>query len=266
MPDEAFLEEYPLYRKFVVESMPKTFVSLEVVRIKVMCPECGSEQTFTMDNTYGEAGWQSSVRGALFRLVYQCAHCEKSQRMFYVRADPDGKWYMKVGQYPAWETKSDPRVENLLGEEHASLYRKALVCESQSYGIAAFAYYRRIVEEVIDGLLDEVADLMVGSELQKYKAALEMTKQTTVTQDKIELVKDLLPPILRPDGVNPLGVLHSSLSAGLHSASDEECLEEAAIIREALVFLVGQVAASREASKTFTAGMRKLLTKKSQRG
>ena len=46
--------------------------------------------------------------------------------------------------------------------------------------------------------------------------------------------------------------------------SDDNCLESAMAIREVLVFLVNQVAASNTASKTFTAGMRKLLDKKSK--
>ena len=137
------------------------------------------------------------------------------------------------------------------------------MCESQGYGIGAFGYYRRIVEETIDELLSEIAQLMNGQELQKFQQALEQTKKTIVAQEKIELVKDLLPPILRPDNMNPLSVLHSSLSEGLHAESDEVCMEQAAIVREVLVFLVNQVAASRNASKTFTDGMRKLLEKKS---
>ncbi|MFZ0548883.1 MAG: hypothetical protein WAM60_25760, partial [Candidatus Promineifilaceae bacterium] len=59
------------------------------------------------------------------------------------------------------------------------------------------------------------------SQLEQYQFALAETKKTTITQDKINLVKDLLPAILRPDGMNPLSILHSSLSKGLHAESDE---------------------------------------------
>jgi hypothetical protein len=155
----------------------------------------------------------------------------------------------------------DPLIEKLLGD-HAAHYRKGLVCESQGYGIGAFGYYRRIVEEIIDELLAEISQLMTGEELKQFEGALAQTRQTIVAQEKIELVKDLLPPLLRPDGMNPLSVLHASLSAGLHAESDEACLEQAAIIREVLLFLVHQVAASRAAAKSFTNGMRKLLEKK----
>jgi hypothetical protein len=63
--------------------------------------------------------------------------------------------------------------------------------------------------------------------------------------------------------MNPLGVLHSALSEGLHAESDDKCLEQAAVVREVLVFLVNQVHASKASAKSFTEGMRKLLEKKS---
>ena len=168
---------------------------------------------------------------------------------------------MKIGQFPAWEIEPDETISLMLGE-HADYYKKGLVCESQGYGIGAFAYYRRIVEEIIDQLLSEIADLLAGSDRESYLIALEKTKQTRVTQEKIDLVKDLLPPILRPAGMNPLGVLHHALSEGLHAESDERCIELAASIRQIIVFLAHQVAASRAASRTFTESMRKLLEKK----
>src|SRR5271163_2712540 len=107
------------------------------------------------------------------------------------------------GQFPAWSIDGDPALLKLLGG-YGAYYKKGLICESQAYGIGAFGYYRRIVEEVIDTLLDDIAGLLAGEELAKYQEALQKTKATIVTQEKIDLVKDLLPPILRPAGMNPL--------------------------------------------------------------
>jgi hypothetical protein len=95
--------------------------------------------------------------------------------------------------------------------------------------------------------------------------ALQKTKDTRVTQDKINLVKDLLPPILRPDGQNPLSVLHGVLSEGLHGMSDEECMDNAISIRNTLVYLVHQVTATKNTSKTFSDSMKSLLQKKTDR-
>lgn len=265
MPNKQFLEEYPLYRKYKIDRIVPTMDQLPDVRIKMACPKCGVSQTFVMTNEYHENCEYANypVDGVVFRMVYLCSHCQKFERVFCIKIDEQKQWMMKVGQFPAWEIIGDPNIERLLGR-HSAYYKKGLVCESQGYGIGAFGYYRRIVEEIIDELLDEISGLLTGKELTRFNDALQKTKETIVAQEKIELVKDLLPPILRPNGMNPLSVLHSSLSEGLHADSDETCLEYAGICREVLVFLVNQVAASKAASKNFTESMKKLLNKKSK--
>src|SRR3984885_11052763 len=219
MPNKEFIEQYPLYRKFAAQ-LPSTVGGLQKVRINMPCPTCKSRQTFAMINQYWEVHSERSIlAGTIIRLFYSCTHCEKFERTFFIKFDRNGKWMMKVGQFPAWEIKGDANIEKLLGS-HSDYYSKGLICESQGYGIGAFGYYRRIVEDIIDQLLDEVSALLSGAELRKYEEALKLTKTTRVTQEKIDLVKDLLPPILRPNDMNPLSVLHSSLSEGLHAQSD----------------------------------------------
>ncbi len=266
MPNKNFIEEYSLYRKFKVEKLASTTNKLPVVQINMECPTCKSHQTFAMTNKYYENCDYSNypVSGIVFRMVYICVHCQIFQRIFYVKIDSKEQWLMKVGQFPSWEIKGDANIERLL-KEHASYYKKGLVCESQGYGIGAFGYYRRIVEEIIDSLLEEISELLNDTELSEYQEALLKTKNTNVTQEKIELVKDLLPQILRPEGMNPLSVLHSTLSEGLHAESDEECLEYAENCREIIIFLVNQVAASKAAAKGFTSSMRKILDKKNKK-
>ena len=266
MPNKQFLEEYPLYRRFKVDRMVSEIDKLPVVQINMDCPNCKSSQTFVMTNKYWENfdHMNYPIQGIVFRAVYLCVHCQKFERAFYIKVDDNKKWFMKVGQYPSWETKGNVNIEKLLGE-HSNYYSRGLVCESQGYGIGAFGYYRRIVEEVIDSLLDEIADLLTEEDLSKYQDALKKTKETIVTQEKIDLVKDLLPPILRPSGMNPLGVLHSALSEGLHAESDDQCLAYAATCREILLFLVNQVAASKLASREFTESMKRLLEKKNKK-
>jgi hypothetical protein len=240
------------------QSMAKPAIHME-------CEACKSPQTFRMVNEYQESGTapHGDLAGQVCRLKYGCSHCQTYFRYFLVAFDHERKWVMKVGQFPAWDIAGDPDIERMLGE-HAGYYKKGLICESQGYGIGAFGYYRRIVEETIGSLLADVSGLLSGDELTKYQNALEETKKTIVTQEKIELVKDLLPPILRPESMNPLSVLHSALSEGLHAQSDDECLTYAESVKTVLIFLVSQLAMNREAKKQFTAGMQKLLERKSK--
>ena len=110
--------------------------------------------------------------------------------------------------------------------------------------------------------MSDIAELIPSEEREAYNKALEKAKRTPVAQDKIRLVKDLLPEVLKPDNVNPLSILHDILSEGLHSEPDEECLELAANVRDALVFLVNQVLERKARAAEFTKSMRKLLDRK----
>lgn len=264
MITSEFLENYPLFQKLKGE-VPKTIDKFKGVPIHMGCHLCKSEQTFNMINEFAEHFRFLNPPSAAqnVRLLYRCEACKKFDRVFYIYISPELDYVYKIGQYPEWEIKIDKRIEQALGK-HVSFFRKGLVCESESYGIGAFAYYRRITEEIIDELLDSIADLIEPENKEKYLSALELAKNTRVTQEKIELVKDLLPSILRPNGMNPLGVLHSELSDGLHGQTDEMCLEKAEHIKSILSFLIIQILQTKESSKSFSDSMRKLLDKKSQ--
>ncbi|MFZ2198767.1 MAG: hypothetical protein WAV13_13585, partial [Thermodesulfovibrionales bacterium] len=138
MPDKAFLETYPLYRKLTIERLPPTVDKLPKVNINMQCPTCASNQTFIMANEYYDVLSYSNAptEGAGLRLVYVCTHCQKFQRFFFIKVDDNRKWLMKIGQYPSWEIKGEPNIEKLLGK-HADYFKRGLVCESQGYGIGA---------------------------------------------------------------------------------------------------------------------------------
>ena len=263
--NKEFLEEYSLFRKLKCE-VPSTLDQIPKPPINMTCQNCGSVQTFNMINKYYEFHQFTNADSGdeKVRLVYQCQSCRTFTRQFQVYIGPDLDYVYKFGQYPEWEIKVDKNLEKTLGR-HAKTFRKGLVCESQGYGIGAFAYYRRITEEIIDELLDSISDLIETEHKAEYQAALEETKKTRVAQEKIDLVKDLLPTILRPSGMNPLGVLHSELSEGLHAESDESCLENASHIKDILTFLINQIIQSKEASKHFTTSMKTILEKKSKK-
>lgn len=262
MPSAEFLETYPLYRRFKF-SVPETLDSLKKVQINMHCQKCGDTRTFAMVNEYWQGfEWANYLaKGEIVHLKYLCVSCREFKRSFFVQLAEDRSSITKVGQMPAWSVKVDADVSLMLGS-HQSYLQKGMISESQGYGIGAFAYYRRIVEETIDGLLADVEQLIPESERATFSAALARTKLTRVTSEKIELVQDLLPPILRPDNMNPLSLLHGVLSEGLHADSDERCLALAAEVREILAFLATQIATASRSSSAFTAKMRSLLEKR----
>ena len=67
---------------------------------------------------------------------------------------------------------------------------------------------------------------------------LEAAKNKNQFSKAVESIKHTIPQVLLIDGHNPLTLLHSALSEGLHAKTDEECLELATSIRVVLTELV----------------------------
>lgn len=263
-----FFENYPLYKPFEFWETVQECVQNVIPAIRIECPRCESVQTFNNPHVTPDKsipthndGRQLQTIGAVLKVELRCAGCEKFRSRFLIRFREDEKTIEKVGQFPEPSVRVPKDIQRQLGD-HAANYRKGLISESHGFGIGAFGYYRRIVEIVIDELLDLLAEVIPTSEKTAYEAALAKAKTSRVAQEKIDLVKDLLPDSLRPDGMNPLGVLHHALSEGLHSLDDGECLESATQIRHVLEYLVSQVSLAKDSKKQFTEGMRRLLEKK----
>ncbi len=95
-------------------------------------------------------------------------------------------------------------------------------------GIGAFVYYRRVVEGQKNRILDEI--IKVSRELNTPAdslAKLEAAKNESRFTQALNDVKDSVPQSLLINGHNPLLLLHSALSDGLHERTDEHCLEVA---------------------------------------
>lgn len=264
MLSKQFLEHSNLYQKFKID-VPKYFEEFDEPTIHLYCEMCKSDQTFNLHEPFYPKyqKFDHESAGEIIYLDYICTGCKNFHRVFSVKVDENLDYLMKIGQYPPIDISIEKNISKALGE-HKELYKKGLICESQGYGIGAYAYYRRIVELIIDELLDDIYELIEEEGKSEYKEALDKTKQTTVTQTKIELVKDLLPSSLKPDGLNPLGTLHEILSEGIHSKPDEECIEFAEDIKTILIYLVSEVIRHKQESKMFTDKMHRLLEKKSR--
>lgn len=282
--DFKLFEEYPLYRKLHIK-LPKHYggppdphrQSLTFPAIHLICPVCKSENTFVVrsvdlgirqkDQLPGYQQDPYFIGGKSAFVPYACSSCKDYHQFYFLYFDIDLSYVMKIGQYPAWSVAVEKNLAGVLGA-YENMYHKGLICESQGYGIGAYAYYRRIVENIIDKLLDLISDLLEeNEETAAYKEAHQKAKISTIAKDKITLVKDLLPSSLRPDNMNPLGILHDTLSVGIHTKTDEECLDLAGHIRETLVYLVKRINLAREekeSSRSFTTSMRKLLDKKKE--
>ena len=168
MPDAKFIEEYQLYRKFEFK-LPSYFHEIKDININMYCPNCEETRTFRFSHKYlhnekpsvrsivnQPISPPSSLReNLIIHLNYICASCEKFNRIFSLRVGKNRQYIEKVGQFPPWSIKIEKNLKQLL-KEYSEYYKKGKTCESQSYGIGAFAYYRRIVEGVIGELLESI--------------------------------------------------------------------------------------------------------------
>ena len=281
MPDSKFLEEYGLYRKFWLPNICRHVLDqLPSPSLQVFCPNCKDERTWQEVRHHrrlvGVAlpiSVTTPVHNCKVAIQYGCAYCGETSLTYIVQFGSDsakvkqaeqflisqgkmfdvsghGDWVMKIGQFPPWSIDPPVELRDALGE-HESLYKRGTICESQGYGIGAFAYYRRIVEDMIDQLLADVANLIEPHEREKYRAALAKVEATIVAADKIEVVKDMLPTFLRPGGINPLQTLHEALSVGIHALDEEECLALAESIRHSLAMLCKHIALAKQDAEEY---------------
>lgn len=275
MPNIEFLEKYGLYRKFQFES-PSFYHEIKDVNINMYCPNCKETRTFRFLHkhlhnkkppiriSFNKTIPDQLKENQIIHLNYICASCEKFNRLISYRIGKDRQYIEKVGQYPPWDISIKKKLRKILGE-YFDYYRKGLICESRAFGIGANIYYRRIVEGIIGELLEDIKEFLVGEDRDKYEQVLKETRKSKRAHEKINLVKDLIPPVLMIGSQNPLQLLYDILSGGIHGKTDNECLEDAQIIREALTFLINNILSRQKDKQKYDDNIKKLLEKKLQR-
>lgn len=178
-------------------------------------------------------------------ISYSCSTCHKARKTFSVAAkrnqDNSGECF-KLGEVPAYGPPTPPRLIALIGPDRG-LFLQGRRCENQGLGIGALTYYKRVVENQKNRILDEI--IKVSEKLAtpaKAISALKAAKSETPFSRAMLAVKDAIPSALLINDHNPLTLLDTALSDGLHERTDEECLETAHSIRVILVELSERLA------------------------
>lgn len=199
------------------------------------CHACEGPRVFevTSDHWFGKDGYLEAF------VSYVCRNCRQGFKTFVLQARLEGGHLLgkalKLAEQPDFGDPLPSRLISILGPEQ-ELFLKGRRCENRALGIGAFIYYRRVVENQKNRLLQEIRKVLErtkapGDVLQRLDAALAETRFT----ESINIAKDALPPVLLIDGQhNPLTILHAKLSEHVHERSDDECLELAADIRVVL--------------------------------
>ncbi len=200
---------------------------------------CKGERLFK--NTNNPTVYEDRFANVYF--IYKCKNCGVTTKTYSVMAkfylnQPSGVMF-KYGEYPQFGPPTPAKVVRILDSEK-DYYFKGRQSENQGLGIAALAYYRRVVENQKNKIFDEIIRTIkkINPGDSVLIAELEAAKKENQFSKSVESIKHAIPQILLIDGHNPLTLLHSALSEGLHAKTDEECLEIATSIRVVLTEMV----------------------------
>lgn len=191
--------------------------------------DCKGARTFY---TQEELAVKENESKQLF-VSYFCRNCRMSVKTYAIQARRivgDAEVF-KYGEFPAFGPPLPSKLIALIRPEWG-YFLKGRRAENQGLGIGAFAYYRRVIESQKNRILDELIKAAGRlSASQELINELEEAKRNIQFKKAIEGVKHGMPPALLIEDTNPLTLLHSALSIGLHGETDEECLAAATDIR-----------------------------------
>ena len=212
--------------------------------LQLHCPpdSCNGVRTFRYVVASDESQRLYNDEHSYFYVVYRCSNCQKTTKVFFLAARvyqhqrPHGGCY-KFGEYPPYGPPIPSNLIELIGSE-SDTFMKGYNCEVQGFGIGAFAYYRRVVENQKNRILREIISVSEKIEVpgEKIDTLREAIRETRFS-NALKMVKDVIPESLYVEEHNPMRLLYRALSKGVHELSDEECLQLASSIRVVLAEL-----------------------------
>lgn len=245
-----FLESHPPSTEVTVAANWTTkhtqyahFTVVDLPDIKLYCEdeECKGKRVHRCDDELRvNEKWKSDF------LDYDCSNCNRSRKRFALahKYDKGKKGQIvvyKYGELPVFGPRVPEKLKKLVGSDR-DLFFKGRRAESQGLGIGAFAYYRRVVEDRKNQLLDRlIAVTKVIDPDNKITEEFEAAKKETQFSRAIDSIKGSIPDGLLINGQNPLKLLHKALSQGIHNHTDEECLALAKGVRAVLSELIDRM-------------------------
>jgi hypothetical protein len=194
-------------------------------------------------------------------LQYQCRNCENAEFvvwMFWRRSSATTIAVEKAGQYPKLEITIPKDFGEALGDKRTP-YIKGMTLRHHSYGIGALTYFRRLIEDTTDEMLDLLKESM--EEINAEPGAIERLKEAkrgTRFEDKVRIAGEVIPPHLRPGGINPFGDLYELLSIGLHDLSDDECCDIVDAMDQSLKFVYTRLKTHLQEAKAYEQAAKRL--------
>lgn len=209
--------------------------------LQLHCWECGGIRIFAKLERISIVTQATGLKYLYFR--YRCRNCSGAYKTYAVMASHtsgDAGRMLKFGEFPAFGPPVPSKVISLVGPDR-DLFLRGRRAENQGLGIGAFAYYRRVLENQWQRLLGEIASVCDRLGATDAAETLRQAKEETQFGKAVDMVKAAVPDSLKVNGYNPITLLHSALSEGLHAQPEEECLELAQSIRVVLTELADRI-------------------------
>lgn len=250
-------------------SSGKQFAYLSKPEITLFCEheQCGGYRQFKTDATV----MLNPTERKLVFVTYSCKNCSSINKTFAVSLtteDLESGHIYKYGEYPAFGPPTPARLITLIGPDREA-FLQGRRAENSGLGIGAFAYYRRVVENQKNRIIAEIARVArtLGSTPETDTLFESATRETQFSKS-VEMVNDVIPQALMINGRNPLTLLHSALSKGLHDdgMTDDRCLQIAQSIRTILGELAERAAAALKSDREIQAALSTLMAAQSAAG
>lgn len=270
-----FIVNYPLYRRFDFEKLygreslgvAERIFNLPTVFKWCLSPRCKIERPFEQVHFYREDGPQprdDGEQGGIYYCLYKCNGCGNAFRCWIevpFEWTEGEKWIRKVGQLPAYDITVSADLRNALRED-TKLYKHALICMSQSFGVGACAYLRRTLENQIAPLFQIVYEVREeeGADEKELLTIRDVINSKTA-EEKIRLANQVLPASLVVQGDNPLELIYDRLSAGLHRQDEAECMgiaDEASKVLEYVIVSLNDKRQQQQARALYAERIREL--------
>jgi hypothetical protein len=230
----------------------------------MFCENCNAEQLWEKARQEASVYFGSPMP---VDITYWCKNCGQRQTHYWIEWTKKDAvtTFIKVGQWPPLTIEPPKVLAKALGSDDAKLYKKALINASISHGIAALAYFRRVIENKANALLDLVEKAARAAHVNpddlKEIEAIKANKHIDV---KIKFAAKILPAHLCPGGQNPLERLWDVASAGLHHESDDECLARFLEYRAVFEYLFETLTEQNDRAEAYARQLAKPITPKSK--
>ena len=256
----TFLSEYPLYRKLEIYTIYAELDERDI-SFNAFCETDNRITTFQIIKTVGASNLKDALKRAAISLASNstldynfvvhcsalCQDCQQFQRQLLIYGNTsrpkndEMKFFIKkIGQYPAPEVTPDKIFKDFLSKEDIEFYKKGKQSLNFTYGIGAFAYFRRIVENEILNITKKLIDSNQTAKL-KLVPALKLFQENHQMKRLIKSLTPFLPKNIFLENGNPLNFLYASISEGIHNLTEEQCIQRSNDIEKLLRHVITEL-------------------------